>query len=201
MDEAWLRHTAPRDDTRLLRGKAGGKPSSLVKPAHAANALAEAERRADKRYTCDFAARIASADRLISTAGRIVNISQKGARVEVMFPRGGPTILMLHNLVNEDIYECQVRWRTDAFIGVRFIDILGPSRRRQYFADDDVRLIKSNHQFIQLAKPTTEFVVPEPPPPRFAISPPLWLTALHPPLSPTKTGFRSWRSTTTPPPP
>lgn len=123
--------------------------------------------RADARYPCDYPARIASADRMISTAGRIVNISDIGARVEVMFPRRGPSIIMLHDLFNDDLYECNVRWRTDDCIGVKFIDILGSGRRRRYFTGQDVRLVKSQRRVVELAKPPQELVLSKPPPQRF----------------------------------
>jgi hypothetical protein len=53
------------------------------KGSRARDEAAEAAQRTEARYACDYAARIASADRDISTAGRIVSISATTARVEV----------------------------------------------------------------------------------------------------------------------
>ena len=122
--------------------------------------------RGDARRPCDYPARIASADRVVSTAGRIVNISDIAARVEVMFPRRGPSMIMLHDLFNDHIYECEVRWRTDEFIGVRFIDVLGSGRRRRYLEGADVRLVKTQRRIIELASPPHENVLSGPSPSR-----------------------------------
>jgi hypothetical protein len=123
-------------------------------------------RRAEPRYACDFAARIFSADRDISTAGRIVSISATGARVEVMYPRRGPSTIFLFDLVSGDIYECEVTWRTDYFIGVRFLDVLGPGRRRRWRAGEEVPIKQSLHRIIQLDEPPKEELQPGPPPGR-----------------------------------
>jgi hypothetical protein len=103
-----------------------------------------------------LAARIASGDRNISTAARIVRISREGAKVEVMFPTKGPTVIMLFDCENDEIYECEVRWRTDpyvGFIGVRFLDILGSGRRRLFFADQPVPLRRLPNAIIRLNEP------------------------------------------------
>ena len=127
---------------------------------------AEAARDTEARYACDYAARIASADRDISTAGRIVSISAYSARVEVMYPRRGPSTAFLFDLANSEIYECEVTWRTDLVIGVRFLDVLGPGRRRRWRAGEDVPIQKSAHRVIQLDEPPKEKLLPGPPPGR-----------------------------------
>jgi hypothetical protein len=112
--------------------------------------------RSDRWVPCGLAARIASSDRNISTAARIVRISREGAKVEVMFPVKGPPAIMLFDCENDEIYECEVRWRTDAyvgFIGVRFLDILGSGRRRLFFADQPVPLRRLPNAIIRLNEP------------------------------------------------
>ncbi len=126
--------------------------------------LAHDERRGETRYACNYRARVVSAEWTISTAANIVNISKSGAKVEVMYPRRGPSVIMLHDEVNGEIYECEVRWRTDDYIGVRFLDVFGPGRRRKYFAGETVPLETSAHQIIQLVAPPHEDVRPGPPP-------------------------------------
>jgi len=113
----------------------------------------EPERRAAPGFPCSFPARIADSDRAISTSGRIVAISNDGAKVEVMFPIKGPSVIMLFHCRNDQIYECEVRWRTDAFIGVRFLDILGSGRRRLFFADRPVPLRWLPNEIIRLNEP------------------------------------------------
>jgi len=125
--------------------------------------LADDERRAERRYACNYRARVASSDRTISTAATIVNISKSGAKVEVMYPRRGPTTIMLHDEVNGEIYECEVRWRTDDFVGVRFLDVFGPGRRRKFLAGEPVPLRASDHKIIQLECAPKEKVQPGPP--------------------------------------
>ena len=113
-------------------------------------------RRSDAWAPSGVAARIASGDRNISIAARIVKISREGAKVEVMFPVKGPPVIMLFDCENDDIYECEVRWRTDpyvGFIGVRFLDILGSGRRRLFFADQPVPLRRLPNAIIRLNEP------------------------------------------------
>jgi hypothetical protein len=145
------------------REKLGAKPKGSERGRDEA---AEEVRDTEARYACDYAARIASADRDISTAGRIVSISATSARVEVMYPRRGPSTIFLFDLVNGEIYECEVTWRTDLVIGVRFLDVLGPGRRRRWRAGEDVPIRKSDHRVIQLDEPPKEKLLPGPPPGR-----------------------------------
>jgi len=128
------------------------------------------DRRMDQRYACQYSARVSSSDRIISTACRIINISATGAKVEVMYPRRGPSTVFLLDQVNHEVYECEVRWRTDEFIGVRFLDVLGPSRRRRFFAGGAVPIKTTAHQIIQLDHPPRENVKPGPPPGRLPVS-------------------------------
>jgi hypothetical protein len=113
-------------------------------------------RRSDPWVPSGVAARIASGDRNISIAARIVRISREGAKVEVMFPVKGPPVIMLFDCENDEIYECEVCWRTDpyvGFIGVRFLDILGSGRRRLFFADQPVPLRRLPNAIIRLNEP------------------------------------------------
>jgi len=130
-------------------------------------AVLAANRRQSPRYACDYAARVVSSEQLVSTSARIVNISREGAKVEVMFPSRGPNIIMLYDVVNSEVYECEVRWRSDFYIGVQFLDILGPGRRRRFFAGEPVPLKKSMNQFIRLEAPPVEDVIAKAPPPQW----------------------------------
>lgn len=123
-----------------------------------------ANRRQSPRYACDYPARVVSSEHNVSTSARIVNISREGAKVEVMFPVRGPTIVMVYDLANSEVYECEIRWRSDFFIGVQFLDILGPGRRRRFFAGETVPLKKTDNRFIRLEAPPLEDVVAKAPP-------------------------------------
>jgi hypothetical protein len=146
----------------FLRAHAGAKAGA---------AIGHDDRRSEARYACDCPARIASSDRVISTAGRIVNISAKGAKVEVMFPRGGPSTIFLVDSVSTEIYECEVRWRTGFYIGVRFLDVLGPGRRRMFNAGEVVPIKYSAHTIVELDEPPKEHIRPGPPPSRLFVRP------------------------------
>jgi hypothetical protein len=144
-----------------------GPPQGFLRAhvgAKAGAAIGHDDRRAEARYACDWPARIASSDRAISTAGRIVNISAKGAKVEVMFPRHGPSTIFLVDEVSSEIYECEVRWRSGFYIGVRFLDVLGPGRRRRFMAGEAVPIKTSAHTIVELDKPPKENIRPGPPP-------------------------------------
>jgi len=98
------------------------------------------ERRATPRFACDYPARIVSADRSFTIRGRMVNLSVGGTKVRAAFPRDGPASVILHNLATDEIYECAVRWKSNWFVGLEFIDILGPERRRKFLAGERVPL-------------------------------------------------------------
>ena len=44
--------------------------------------------------------------------------------VAVALPEDAPRSLILHDLANGEVYECDVRWKSDEVIGLRFLDIL-----------------------------------------------------------------------------
>jgi hypothetical protein len=92
------------------------------------------------RFLCDYPARIISPDRSLSLGGRMVDISAGGTRVAAAFPTDGPTTVILHDLANNELYECEVSWRSDEAVGLRFVDILGPARRRKFLAGQAVPL-------------------------------------------------------------
>ena len=127
--------------------------------------------RNDPRYDCDYRAHVVSPDRKISNLGRIVNISAAGAKVVVEFPKTGPSTIFLVDLDNREVYECDVRWRADCSIGVRFVDVLGPGRRRKFFAGGHVPTLKTDNQFAQLDRPPVEKVLKSPPPHRPGLAP------------------------------
>ena len=121
-------------------------------------------RRVEPLYACDAPADIVDADRTMSLVGRIVNISTSGAKVAVCYPPDGPTTMFLVDVDRRDVYECDVRWRTDEFIGVRFLDVLGSARKRKLFAGDKLAIAKISHAIAQLDQPPQETVQAGPPP-------------------------------------
>ena len=106
--------------------------------------------------------RIASGDRTISTAGRLVRASEIGATIEVMFPSRGPSVIMVYFVDDSEIYESEVRWRTDWRIGVRFLDVLGSVRRRLFFNDQPVPLQPLPNRILRLAEAPNESEPSEP---------------------------------------
>lgn len=152
-----------------MRAAAGWVQASKKEPVGApgVEAIVSANRRQSPRYVCDYPARIVSSEHLVSTSARIVNISKEGAKVEVMFPVKGPTVVMLYDLANSEIYECEIRWRSDFYIGVQFLDILGPGRRRRFFAGEPVPLKRTMNHFIRLEAPPVEAVIAKAPPPQW----------------------------------
>lgn len=97
------------------------------------------DRRAEQRFVCEYPARIISLDRSISVDGTMVNISTVGTRVEAAYPQRGPSIVILHELANSELYECEVRWNSGKAVGLHFVDVFGPCRRRQFFAGHKAR--------------------------------------------------------------
>ena len=147
------------------REKSGAEPWVSLGRSGAREEASDTEtRRAERRYACNHNACVASANRDIAIGGRIVSISASGARVEVMYPRRGPSTTFLFDLVDGMVYECEVLWRSDFHIGVRFLDVLGPSRRRRLQTGEEVPIRQSSHQIIQLEEPPKEEIQPGPPP-------------------------------------
>ena len=146
------------------REKSGGERWGSPGGAGAREETNNIERRAERRYACNHEACVASANRDIAIGGRMVSISASGATVEVMYPRRGPSTTFLFDLVSGMVYECEVLWRSDFHLGVRFLDVLGPSRRRRLQTGEDVPIRQSSHQIIQLEEPPKEELHPGPPP-------------------------------------
>jgi hypothetical protein len=143
----------------------GARENSGAEPWKSRLGEGKGDPRAEPRYACNHKACVASANRDIAIEARIVNISKSGAKVEVIYPRRGPSTTFLFDLETTLVYECEVLWRSDFHIGVRFLDVLGPSRRRKLQTGADFPLSQSSRQFIQLEEPPKEELQPGPPPP------------------------------------
>lgn len=156
------RAVKPESGARQTLGTEAWRPAGRSRSREEAGDIEE--RRSEPRYACNHAACVASANRDIAISGRIVSISASGARVEVMYPRRGPSTTFLFDLVNGLVYECEVLWRSDFHIGVRFLDVLGPSRRRRLQTGGDVTIRQSSNPVIQLEEPPKEELQPGSPP-------------------------------------
>ena len=77
------------------------------------------ERRLSQRFPCDYPVRIVSGDRSLQFETRMVDVSA--------------------GLTTKQFCECEAPWKSDEYIGVQFLDILGPSRRRRFLAGEKFR--------------------------------------------------------------
>ena len=125
------------------------------------------ERRADPRYACDYPANVISPDRRIFLTGRITNISASGAKVAAAFPKNGPSTIFLVDLAHGDVYECDVRWRSEGSIGVRFVDMLGGAKKRKLFAGERLGISGETHAINEVSSAPDEKTHPGPPPDSF----------------------------------
>ena len=111
-----------------------------------------ADRRAVPRFLCDYPGRVISVDRSISVDGRIVDISDAGAQVEAAYPQDGPSIIILHELANDELYECDLRWNSGQCIGLQFVEMFGPAQRRRFFAGQKLHEARNRGQAVRLVQ-------------------------------------------------
>lgn len=110
------------------------------------------DRRAAQRFLCDYPARVFSGDRSISLHGRVVDISVAGAQVEAAYPQDGPSMIILHELANDEVYECDLCWNAGQYIGVQFVDMFGPEQRRKFLAGHKFCGLRSRREAQRLAQ-------------------------------------------------
>jgi hypothetical protein len=99
---------------------------------------ARRRRQAATRFVCDSPARLVSGDRSISIEGAILKFSDDGAKVEAAYPHNGPSIVFLHDLADNELYECEISWNSGRHVGLQILDVVGPARRRKFFAGQKV---------------------------------------------------------------
>lgn len=49
-------------------------------------------------------------------------------------------------LTPKQFCECEAPWKSDEYIGVQFLDILGPSRRRRFLAGEKIPVRRTDHK-------------------------------------------------------
>lgn len=116
---------------------------SQAPPPENAYPVANGERRALPRFPCDYPAKIFSPDLKLVVGARMLDYSAGGTKVKADFPQDGPKEVILHDLANHELYECEVRWRSGEFLGLRFVDILGPTRRRKFLEGASVPIMRA----------------------------------------------------------
>ena len=115
--------------------------NAAFRPNLEANAVRyDPARRKSERVDCSHRARVSSGNQQFSTSARIVNISMEGAKIEAACPKDVPSVFILWDRDNDNVYECEAMWRGLKHLGVSFIDILSSPRRRLYFAGKPVPL-------------------------------------------------------------
>jgi hypothetical protein len=62
---------------------------------------------------------------------RIVEISEKGARVRAHFPSDLPSLVFLLKDECEIIYECETVWQQDGTAGLMFVNLHADSQRQK----------------------------------------------------------------------
>jgi hypothetical protein len=78
--------------------------------------------------------------RLLSLDGRcnydcaIVDVSEGGARIRVREIGLVPSRVYLYVTSSSEIFDCEVRWRGDGEVGLRFSDVVLSSTRRRLLA-------------------------------------------------------------------
>jgi hypothetical protein len=102
------------------------------------NEVASREQTFSAGFPCNYPALVLAGDRSISTEGRMINISSVGITVDVKYPRKWPPTVILHDLANNEIYECQVKSNTGRQLTLQCIDILGPARRQKFLTGEKI---------------------------------------------------------------
>ncbi len=97
------------------------------------------EQRAEERKPVNITAAVLSYCRQKFTSATIVDRSESGAKIKVDQNIALPKVILLVDFQNGPVFECEVRWRKDCYLGVRIIDVYGPARRRRFFETSQLR--------------------------------------------------------------
>jgi hypothetical protein len=97
------------------------------------------DQRAEERKPVNITAAVLSHSRAKFTAATIVDRSESGAKIKVDKNVALPKVILLVDFENGPVFECEVRWRKDCYLGVRIIDVYGPARRRRFFETSQLR--------------------------------------------------------------
>ncbi len=97
------------------------------------------DRRTEERRPVNITAEVLSPCRQKFTAATIVDRSESGAKIKLDQNISLPKVILLVDFENGPVFECEVRWRQDYYLGARIIDVYGPVRRRSFFETSQLR--------------------------------------------------------------
>jgi len=90
------------------------------------------QRREERRTVNNSAAVFTTRGQTVGAA-TIVDRSEHGAKLQLTGDPYLPKEIIVVDISASAIFECEVRWRQNCYVGVQIIDAYGPSRRRQFF--------------------------------------------------------------------
>ncbi len=97
------------------------------------------DRRGEERKSVTITAAVLSHRRKEFTTATIVDRSETGAKIKIDRNVSLPKMNLLVDFKNGPVFECEVRWRRDCYLGVRIIDVYGPVHRRRFFETNQLR--------------------------------------------------------------
>lgn len=92
------------------------------------------EKRAHLRVPTTQAGKLLSLDGRCNFDCVIVDVSEGGARIRTRECGLVPSRVYLYVANSSDIFDCDVRWRNDGEVGLRFSDVVLSSTRRRLLA-------------------------------------------------------------------
>ena len=91
------------------------------------------DRRAAERKPVNIPAAVYSNYREELIAATILDRSEGGAKIKIEQNLFLPKTILLIDFHNGSIFECEVRWRENCYLGVLVIDEYSSARRRRFF--------------------------------------------------------------------
>ena len=99
--------------------------------------------RAEERKPVSIPAAIFGNYRQEVVGATIIDRSEHGAKVKVDRNVSLSKVIILVDCRSNSVFECEVRWRQDCYLGVQIIDAYGPARRRRFF---EARQLRSHEE-------------------------------------------------------
>ena len=99
----------------------------------------EIDRRAEERKSVTIPAMVFPIIDRNSLLRPLLTDQKSGAKIKIEQNLFLPKIILLVDFHSNSVFECEVRWREDCYLGVLIIDAYGSARRRRFFQTHRLR--------------------------------------------------------------
>ena len=110
----------------------------------ALSAPAVKNRRAAERFPANVAVSLTRMDGVLCWTGSMTNVSETGAQLVISRSHEVPERFLMHENLQDNVFECKTAWRSSQRLGFRVVDTCGMvAWRRLVHAIRDERKLKS----------------------------------------------------------